>query len=190
MVLAEKKKKALKRLYTVAEFETLPEVEERYELIDGRLVEKPMSAHPHGRIVQRLNRAITLFDPEEALGEIAQEVSTQLDKKNAPLPDLSFWKAERKPTLSEKTAPRPDLAVEVLSPHDLASKKRLEEVRSKIRKYQAVGVTLIWVINPKEKIVEVYHTGQVEPLTLGVDDQLEAEDVIPGFKMPVVDLFR
>jgi Uma2 family endonuclease len=80
------------RTYTSDEFERLPQFNERYELIDRRLIEKPMPNYEHGRVVQRLNRAITLFDPAEKLGEIAQEVSTRTGPRTAPLPDLSFGK--------------------------------------------------------------------------------------------------
>lgn len=136
------------KTYTVDEFEQLPQFDERYELIDGRLIERPKPNYEHGRIVQRLNRAITLFDPTEKLGEIAQEVSTRTGSRTALLLNLSFWKAGRKPLNSKGAAPRPDLAVEVLSPHDLASKKRLEDVYKKVRSYQSSGVPIVWVINP------------------------------------------
>ncbi len=179
------------QLYTVDEFETLPEFEERYELLDGRLVEKPMPGYPHGRITQRLNRAITLFDPDERLGEIAQEVNTKLSSKTAPLPDLSFWKADRKPPNSPGPAPRPDLVVEVLSPHDLASKKRLQQVYDKVRNYQASGVLIVWIINPRKQIIEIYHPDHAEAVRIvGITEQLDGGKVIPGFSLPVKDLFE
>lgn len=89
-----------------------------------------------------------------------------------------------------KAAPKPDLAIEIWSPHDLDSKKRQEEALTRIRKYQAVGVPLVWAINPANKTVEVFHPGQANPVqVLGADEELTGEDIILGFKLAVRELF-
>ncbi len=184
-------KAELERLYTSDEFEALPEFDERYELIDGRLVEKSMPGFEHGLIADILKETLRDFDPDRKLGLMLQEVSTRLDTKNTPLPDLSFWTTARMPKRTQGAAPFPDLAVEILSPHDLASRKRREEVQDKIRKYQAAGVRLVWVVNPREKTVETYYPDQVGPVqTLGIADELDGADVLPGFKMAVAKLFE
>jgi len=177
-------------LYSNAEFEAMPEFGERYGLIEGRLVKKPVPGYEHAHIAQRINRRLTLFDPDEKLGIIAQEVNTNIGPKDTPLPDLSFWIASRKPKMTKGAAPRPDLVVEVLSPHDLDSRKRREEAQAKIRRYQAAGVSVVWLINPQSRQVEIYHPGELEPVkVLYMTDQLEGEPVIPGFTMPIADLF-
>ncbi len=184
-------KAELEQLYTSDEFEALPEFDERYELIDGRLVEKPMPNNEHLWIVHVLQRAVDRFDPDEKLGVAFPEPSVKLDARNTPMPDLGFWVAGRKPLRGKTAADWPDLAIEVLSPHDLASRKRREEVQDKIRKYQAAGVRLVWVVNPREKTVEVYYPDQVGPVqTLGIADQIDGADVLPGFKFVVGKLFE
>jgi Uma2 family endonuclease len=184
------RKTDFEHFYTADEFEKMPEFEDRYELVDGKLVKKDVPGYEHGHIAKIIQRKLTLFDPEEKLGEMVQEVSTKLGKKDVPLPDLSFWAIENKPKLTSGAAPKPDLAVEVLSPHDLASKKRREDVLNKVRRYQAAGVRIVWVINPRAKTVEVYHPGQLAPVkTLRMNDQLDGEDVIPNFSIPIIDLF-
>ena len=77
----------------------------------------------------------------------------------------------------------PDLAVEVISPNDLAY-----EVDEKIEEYLAAGVSLVWVANPEMRIVEVHRKdGTVSKLH--VEDELTGETVLPGFKCLVADLF-
>jgi len=120
------------------------------------------------------------------------EVNVKLGPQNVPLPDVAFWTAARKlEGLAWRVAPVPNLAVEIWSEHDWETKKRQDEARSKIRRYQAAGVSLIWIINSKSQTVEVYHTDPNTPLqTFKVGDELSGEEVIPGFKLKVAEIFE
>lgn len=63
----------------------------------------------------------------------------------------------------------------------------------KVGKLVEAGVPIVWVINPEKEVVEVYHAAQgyvAGPVrVLGVGDELDGDDVIPGFHMPVAQLF-
>lgn len=133
----------VEQLYTAGEFENLPEFDKRYELIEGKLVKKPMPNSEHSLIARILIKQYDIFDPEEKMGRILQEVSTILNVRNTPAPDVAFWTADRKPNRSHKAAERPDLAIEIWSPHDLDTKKRHEEALDKIQRYLAAGVPLV-----------------------------------------------
>src|SRR5687767_6610164 len=109
------------RLYTAEEFEQLPEFGEDYDLIDGRLVKRPMSSGRHSKIAKLILLAYDRFDPDEKVGIMLQEASIRLEPGNVPKPDVSFWKAERNISVDDTIMPRPDLAVEVHSPSDLKS---------------------------------------------------------------------
>jgi Uma2 family endonuclease len=179
------------KIYTAEEFQELPEFDAPFELIEGRLVEKPVPGFQHSAIARRLLKAYDRFDPEEEKGLFVQEVSTVLSVRNVPAPDLAFWTAANKPRMTVKAAPKPDLAVEIWSPHDLDSQKRREESSAWIRKYQLAGVPLVWAINPPNKTVEIYHPGQDKAVqVLGIDDTLSGEEVIPGFKVAIKTLFE
>ncbi len=179
------------RTYTNAEFEDLPSFDGKLELIEGKLVIK-MAGDRHGRIINRLNRKIAFFDPEENLGIAWSDTSFDMGIGWIPAPDLGFIVAARVPPESEKSVQViPDLAVEVWSPSDLDSQSLREAAMTKIRKYQEVGVRLIWAINPRQKMVLVYRPGQAEPIKiLHINDQLDGEEIIPGFVMPVKALFE
>ncbi len=180
----------LNRMYTADEFEALSEFGGRCELIDGRLVEKPMPGMEYSWINRLIIRELDRFDPSMKLGVLLPEASTRLGSNNTPQPDLAFWKASRRVNVQLKGAgPRPDLAIEIWSPGDLDTKLNRAEARAKILRYLASGVGLVWAINPTEQKVEVYHSGQLEPTVLGLEDSLSGEDIIPGFILPVRKLF-
>lgn len=61
---------------------------------------------------------------------------------------------------------------------------------AKARRYLDVGTRLVWVVWPRHRWVDVWHPGNKKPAaTLGMEDLLDGEDVVPGFIYPVADLF-
>lgn len=181
------------RLYSLEEFEKLdlPNNGNKYELIEGVLYVTPPAGDEHGRIGNRIERRITLFDPFEKLGQVWQATRFQVSLGFAPALDLAFiMTANLSPTGKGAVPVRPDLAVEVWNPGDLNTKAHREEARAKIRRYQVAGVKIVWAINPSNKTVEVYHPGQASPVqVLGIEGELSGEDVLLGFTVPVHSLF-
>lgn len=187
----------LNREYTVEEFELLEDDGNRYELIEGKLVYMPPTGDDHGRIIDVLYRQLVRFDPDLKLGRAWITTGFNIGKKpngkdNVPEPDLGFIVADRIPPRSKTWLPVPDLIVEVWSPEsDLGSKSKLKKARDKIRLFLQAGVKIGWGINPDMQEVEVYHQGQTEPVkVLKGEDELDGEDIIPGFKLKVSKLFE
>ncbi len=182
----------LTRTYTAKEFEALPDDGNRYELIEGKLVMSPPAGGRHGRVSKSLLKAIWAFDPEEKLGESWVTTGFNLDSGNTPEPDIAYVVASRTPTIDDDAVDIvPDLAVEVWSPSQLTNKGPVLKATDKIERYLASGVRIIWSINPRAKTVEIYHQGQSAPIAvLGVNDELDGEDVIPGFRLKVSKLFE
>jgi Uma2 family endonuclease len=102
-------------------------------------------------------------------------------------PDLAFIHRRRIPATG---LPRgfwkgpPDLAVEVLSPDDTPS-----GVRTKADEYLHHGVPLVLTVDPDEKTVTVFQANAT-PATLGMDQELDLSDVVPGFRCAVRDIFE
>ena len=89
---------------------------------------------------------------------------------------------------SDKLEP-PDLAVEVVS--DESKRSELESLAVKLGHYRAAGVT-VWVVLPRAQRAEVHdpHADPAQaPLTLGIDDALAAPHLLPGFSLPLRELF-
>jgi Uma2 family endonuclease len=173
------------RLYTVAEFEQMPESEGRYELLNGRLVEKPVPKFAHSRIVDRIRLAYYHFDPDETLGVMLSEISVFIRDDYSPAPDLSFWVASRRPDFDAATAPYPDLAIEVQSPG-----QALEILTDKASEYIKAGVRLVWIIQPSKQRVLIYSSNQTRPTYHQPPADLVGDDVLPGFTLPLSRLFE
>jgi Uma2 family endonuclease len=184
------------RTYTVEEFLNLdlPDDGINYELIGGKLMPSsspdPGPSAPHGKLLIRLGGKIEAFAgvSEKAAGTIYGECSCTLGLANSyVVPDLAFVKAERIPAngFSGSITVAPDLIVEINSPSDT-----LEKIHNKITIYQQAEVRLIWSIYLLDKYVVVYRLNQPNPLFLGLDGELDGEDVLPGFKLAISKLFE
>jgi Uma2 family endonuclease len=113
------------------------------------------------------------------------ETGYQLTSETVRIPDVSFLPADRmrEIDLDKRIEGAPALAVEVVSPTDLA-----EELTQKVEQYLAAGVKAVWVFYPKTREVQVFRTGGVgfvrhEPETL------EEPDLLPGFSLDLKAAF-
>jgi Uma2 family endonuclease len=180
------------RIYTTADYDRLPDDGNRYELIDGRLIEIPPLGDEHGSICDKLYCSLVFFDPQSQLGSVWVNTGFVLDTNNTPEPDLMFVVANRRPPKSKKAlAIIPDLVVEIWSPSQITKQGIDDASKEKIRKYREAGVKIIWSINPDNKTVSVYHPDQADPVrVLTVNDVLNGENIITNFTMPVAKLFE
>ncbi len=158
-----------------------------YEMVNGKLVEKNVSAYA-AWIALLLGRRLATYCDEHGLGTVTTELVFILDSKRRlrRRPDVGFvspqkWPVDKPPPPSGDWELIPDIAIEVTSPHDSIAK-----VMSKTREYFRHGVTEVWIIIPEGQIVQVYRS--VSNLTsFGPGDQISSE-MIPGWSMPVVEL--
>lgn len=99
-------------------------------------------------------------------------------------PDLAFVTFDRLPVNVRDTVPvEPDLAVEVASKTD-----NLYDIDDKVDEYLRAGVKMVWVVRPIRQIIEVYRKGK-HVKVYDVNDELDGEDVLPGFRLKVSELF-
>ena len=77
----------------------------------------------------------------------------------------------------------PDLAVEVKSANN-----SWRELAEKAAMWLSFGSREVWVADPETVTITVYRPG-VDPITLGRDDVLTGEDLLPGFITSVGSLF-
>lgn len=164
-----------------------------FELVNGQRVELENMSSYSSQLSNQLYVAILRFLSDSSQGTLLFEtlfaIPSPADPGKQRRPDLAFLHARRWPV--EKRAPDtdpwpavPNLAVEVLSPND-----RIQEVTDKIHEYFEAGVELVWVVNPRRETVSVYTSAQ-QVTILGKSDTLTAGEVIPGFALPLGQLFR
>lgn len=160
-----------------------------YELVGGQLVERnvsTLSALVEGLVYEMIQGYVR----PNKLGLVwPGTLGIQCFPRHPKMvrkPDVSFVKADR---LSAKLLETghfplaPDLAVEVISPGDLA-----HEVAEKIEEYLQAGVPMVWIIEPELRIVDVYRKSGINS-RLREGDELLGEDVLPGFRCKVAELF-
>lgn len=157
------------------------------ELVDGVLVEKGMGfreSYLTGALIEILRR----FVRPRNLGLVtAPDGMMRLAPGLVRLPDVAFVSWGRLPNRRVPREPlpdlAPDLAVEVLSASNTPA-----EMARKRREYFAAGVHLIWQVDPEARTVEVY-TAPEKSTILSAEDVLEGGSILPGFTLPVRELF-
>jgi Uma2 family endonuclease len=178
-----------KQLYSLDEYHAfidLPENRERiFELIDGELVEKMPSFTP-SRIGMDIAFSFKLYLKDHDIGYVTGEAGGYIMSNGQVFnPDVGFISKARLPELPEREAPMPpDLAVEVMSPTD-----RKRTMRLKAERYLELGTRIVWLVFPDEQSVEVYVQDE-DVTTVGIDDVLDGGVVLPGFLLPIREIFK
>lgn len=178
------------KLMTWQELADLPDDGMRHELVRGVLLTMPPPKVPHGRVARRIGRSLDHHVDAQGLGEVYMNevgylLATGPDTVRAP--DVAFWSAGRLAEMGDVTdyfPGSPDLVVEVLSPTN-----RLTAIAEKVAEWLEHGARLVFVVNPRRRVVIIHRPGQ-PPQTLGLNEMLGGEDVIPGWSMAVHDLFE
>jgi len=160
----------------------------RCELVHGDLVMMSPAGFEHGRIVVRITRPLAEFVEQQKLGVVTgAETGFHIarDPDTVRAPDVAFLRATRVPAEPERGffPGAPDLAVEVLSPEDRAS-----EVLAKVREWLGAGAEAVWVVDPTTETVSVYRSPNRAEV-LGQEDVLTGGELLPGFRVPVSEIF-
>lgn len=160
------------------------------ELVSGTWTEKGMSSAA-GLVESNVHFALQAHARARRSGFVFSESAAyQLFATDAKLlrkPDVSFVRFGRLPGDAVPHTGRmvlaPDLAVEVISPTDLA-----DAVNRKLDEYLRAGVRLVWFAYVPTRSVWAYRPdGSARLYRTG--DALPGEDVLEGFAVPVADLF-
>ena len=160
----------------------------RCELVHGEIIMMSPGGFEHGRIISGLDARLWKFVRQNRLGVVTTadtgfQITHQPDTVRAP--DIAFVRAERVPTASVRGffQGARDLAVEVVSPGDRAS-----EVTAKSQAWLAAGCSEVWVVDPQTATVTIYRS-RSEVAILRSSDILDCRDLLPGFRLPVAEIF-
>jgi Uma2 family endonuclease len=168
----------------------MPEMKQRYSIVDGELVMAAAPTLNHQRVVLRLALKLTPFVTERHLGEIfvaPVDIVIRREPLRTRQPDLLFVSQERRSIMSPQVIEGgPDLVIEILSPANPQ-----QELQEKLQDYQAIGVRDAWIIALQARTVEVLKLSpeSIERFGLyGLGDLL-ASHVLPELHLTVNEIF-
>ncbi len=176
---------------TFADLVELPEYQDRVlELVEGVIIDMPKPKRIHGVVTMRLALKIANFVDAHDLGEATVgDPGFVLERNNYGRDtvrglDIAFISGERLSTPPDDNWYElgPDLAVEVISPSNKAV-----DLHLKVTQLLSAGARLVWLVYPQNRTV-VAHTAD-GAVTLTEADTLSGGDVLPGFEIPVGDIF-
>ena len=176
-------------LMTAEELIQLPRGYYRAELINGVLETMPLPGFPHGRAATRLGMSLGQFVLEHNLGELyITDVGFQLTWNPDTVlgPDISFISKERLDQAGDVTGywqGPPDLAVEVYSPG-----YRPGKVSKRVSRLFSFGTKQVWIVDLKHSTVTDFRSPSDSTTYSGSDD-LEAQDLFPGFRLSLDRIF-
>ena len=158
------------------------------EFVDGEIREKEMSignARTTAKLARVLGNAVQRTHVEVLSNEAAYRCFKD-DPMRFRKPDLSLVRSS---SLTQIDADdgfvpfAPDLAIEVVSPNDLAY-----EVDRKVADYQTNGFALVWLVYPSSKSVVEYTPTSSK--TFKTADELTLPELLPEFRCKVSELFE
>lgn len=177
-----------------ATLEDLYRVEGPAELIAGRIVPDMTGERP-GDIAENIFLDLAPFVRRLGKGKahadgVGYVVPPLPSERESFCPDVSYHTRPRAQDPMRFIAGAPDFAVEVRSENDYgpAAEQALAEKR---KDYFLAGTQIVWDVDPKADTVTVYRAdapdiGQSSRKGQSVD----AEPVIPGWRMSVDEIFR
>ena len=175
---------------SVEDFLSLPETDEKLELVDGVLERLMPPAYDHSRVQARLTARLIVYCEENQPGA---EVLTELDiptiEFSARRPDISYYSPEHRDRV-ERPGGRllgpPTLCIECVSPGEES-----RDYEDKLLEYARAGVEHYWIVDRERHTIETYQLdgdryqlvarfGRGETLT---------SPLLPGFELSLKELF-
>lgn len=180
-------------IMTALELLSLPDDETDRWLIHGQMRERPKVIHdrihaaalarigtlllnwqdsrpaPRGRVYGGCVGCWLRRDPDTILGIDIVYLS----------PELAACQAEEDGLVEGALT----LAVEILAPNDCE-----RDMNEKLAEYLRTGVPVVWLVDPVFRTVDVYRP-DAPPVRFNEQQELTAEPYLPGFRVPVAQLF-
>ena len=177
------------KLITANDLAAMPDDGYRYRLIRGELIRVSPVDLTHFRVTNNITVPLSLFVRERGLGIVGGEGGFILEvgPDTVLAPDVAFIRTDQIPPEDQQHGFArlvPDLVVEVVSTSDRAG-----EMAEKTAIYLQAGVPLLWWVFPKQRLVR-QHTPDGGVAEFRAGDLLDGGTVLPGFQLPVAQIFR
>jgi Uma2 family endonuclease len=171
--------------------QALPEDGCVYELVEGELVISPKDRSIYSDICIRLTAALLAFAETRRLGAVwDSNTGFLMSNSNVRAPDVAFVSRARLKDHERRQVTRrffpgaPDLAVEILSGNHTRA-----EMDKRLKDYFSSGSHLAWIVDAEAQQLEACRS-LTERRWVGSAGFLDGEDLLPGFRYPIADLFK
>lgn len=157
----------------------------KYEWVNG-LIEKTPRTMDKMQLYILTNLIRFLYSLKASYPKIDGDLVAEGDTffaGNHRRPDIAYYTEAQIQAARNNEDVHPDFVIEVISKNDQA-----EKLVKRMGDYWAAGVQVIWQIYPENKQIHVYH-GKHMTVCSG-DDLCSAEPVVPGFVLPVHEVFK
>lgn len=177
------------KVVTAEKLLAMPDDGFRYELVRGELRKMPPAGSEHGYVALNIGRLLSDYVRRNGLGRAyAAETGFKLasDPDTVRAPDAAFVSRERVEEAGRVAGywlGPPDLAVEVVSPGDTHA-----QVVEKALAWLEAGCRMVLVADPEQRTVTVYRSlDNIRILTEG--GTVDGADVVPGWSLPIAEIF-
>lgn len=173
-------------LLTAEQFAQLETAEdEHFELIEGELIPLSSPTPWHAQICYRMERRVRDYFEHQAGGIAFRDIDCVLSSNMVRRPDVAIFLAARAPLIDLKKIPvpfPPDIAVEVISPSELAI-----SVNRKALDYLRAGSQEVWLLDPENGEIFVQRDSGI---TLLRGSDVLASPLLPGFTVSAAELLN
>jgi len=181
---------SIKTEATIEDLYRVPE-NSKAEIVNGQLVIMAATGFLPGRAGGEIYVSLREYERRTKSGYALPDnvgFIVNLPNRRSFSPDAAFYKG--KPTGGKFLEGAPIFAVEVRSENDYGDAAE-EAMAAKRRDYFAAGTLVVWDVDVlKEEVVRVYRASNPEqPQVYHRGEVAEAEPAVPGWLMPVDDLF-
>ncbi len=163
--------------------------DEIYEFVDGKVVQVPSNPWVSSIAAKIVFYIMLHLRQHNAGGNLAGADGGFMVNGQRFAPDVAYVGPDKRFVDRGYNPDPPDLAIEVVS--DESNRTELEDLQAKLRHYHAAGVT-VWVVLPRAQRAEVHEPDADPaqgPVTLGPEDALQAPQLLPGFSLPLREIF-
>jgi Uma2 family endonuclease len=176
------------RRLTLDEFLALPEEKPALEFEDGKATQKVSPKARHSGLQTDLAERFNRLARRRKLARAFAELRVTLEGQSY-VPDISVFRWERIPRLSDGTLVDdvlipPDITVEIVSPG-----QRVNALVRRCLRYVGLGVQIALLVDPDDESVVLFRR-DTAAVALRGPDPIELDEVLPGFKLTVAELFK
>jgi Uma2 family endonuclease len=176
-----------------ATFDDLYTTDAKAEIVDGELVIMSPTGDAPGRAALRVAASLMAYERQRPGGRAyGDNVGFLIDDGPRPRsfsPDACWYTGPRSEGRYLRGAPVFAVEVRSLGDYGPAAERKMAAKRAD---YFAAGTLVVWDVDVlREGVVRRYHAGEPdEPLVFARGDVADAEPAVPGWRIPVDELFE